>query len=65
MEILTDRCDACGSQAYVRFNLRALELYLCGHHTNKYGDAMDAAGWEIAIDTRELLMRRPVGAEVG
>lgn len=62
--VSTDRCDRCGSQAYVRFNKEAATLDFCGHHANKYGDDLDKAGWSIAIDTRELLTRRPVGAEV-
>ena len=60
----TDRCDRCGAQAYVRFNKGAAELDFCGHHTNYFGDALDKAGWGISIDTRSLLDRRAVGAEV-
>jgi hypothetical protein len=61
--ISTDRCDSCGSQAYVRFTKGEQELDFCGHHTNKYGDALDKAGWGIKVDTRELLTRRAVGVE--
>jgi ribosomal protein L37E len=60
----TDRCDRCGAQAYVRFNKDGAELDFCGHHTTRLGDALDKAGWSIAIDTRSLLERRAVGAEV-
>lgn len=60
----TDRCDRCGAQAYVRFNKVSSELDFCGHHTTYYGDALDKDGWSISIDTRDLLDRRPVGAEV-
>jgi hypothetical protein len=63
--VSTDRCDRCNAQAYVRFNKNKLELDFCGHHTTKLGDQLDAAGWSISIDTRELLTRRAVGAEVG
>ncbi len=62
--VSTDRCDRCGSQAYVRFNKGDFELDFCGHHTTKLGDSLDADGWNISIDTRELLTRRAVGAEV-
>lgn len=68
--VSTDRCDRCGAQAYVRFNNynkatdNYAELDFCGHHTTKLGDALDEAGWSISIDTRELLTRRAVGAEV-
>lgn len=62
--VSTDRCDRCGAQAYVRFNKNSFELDFCGHHTNSLGDALDEAGWSISIDTRDLLTRRAVGAEV-
>jgi hypothetical protein len=61
----TDRCDRCGAQAYVRFvNSEGFDLDMCGHHTNKYADDLNAQGFEISLDTRELLNRRAVGAEV-
>lgn len=62
--ISTDRCDRCGAQAYVRFSKGDSELDFCGHHTTKYGDDLDASGWNIAIDTRDLLTNGAVGAEV-
>lgn len=67
MEQLTssDRCDRCGSQAYVRVNNGTQDLDFCGHHFTKLGEALDAQGWGIAVDTRDLLLRRAVGAEVG
>lgn len=61
--ISTDRCDYCGTQAYVRVNNGELNLDFCSHHFTKFGDALDKQGFGIAIDTRELLTRRPVGAE--
>jgi hypothetical protein len=34
-----DRCDRCGSQAYVRATLEAgTELLFCGHHWREHGD---------------------------
>jgi hypothetical protein len=67
MEQLTssDRCDRCGAQAYVRVNNSKYDLDFCGHDFTKLGEVLDAQGWNIAIDTRELLTRRSVGAEVG
>jgi hypothetical protein len=62
--VSTDRCDYCSAQAYVRFNKDSLELDFCGHHTTKFGDTLDEDGWNIAIDTRDLLTRRAVGVEV-
>lgn len=65
MEQLTsaDRCDRCGVQAYVRVSNANLTLDFCGHDYAKLGEALDAEGWGISIDTRELLTRRSV--EVG
>lgn len=62
--VSTDRCDRCGAQAYVRFNKGTAQLDFCGHHTNAYADSLDKSGWNISIDTRDLLTRRAVGAEV-
>ena len=31
-----DRCDSCGSQAYVRAVLSGGELLFCGHHAKKH-----------------------------
>lgn len=66
MEQLTsaDRCDKCGTQAYVRVNSGTYALDFCGHHFTKFGEVLDEQGWGIAIDTRDLLTRRSVGAEV-
>lgn len=63
--ISTDRCDAAGEQAYVRVSKGKYTLDFCGHHYAKLGEALDQDGWSIAIDTRELLTIRAVGAEVG
>jgi hypothetical protein len=43
-----DRCDQCGSQAYVRVTLEAGgELFFCGHHARKHADALRplASAW--------------------
>lgn len=62
--VSTDRCDRCGAQAYVRYIKGDATLDFCGHHTTKLGDSLDAAGWSLSIDTRDLLTNRAVGAEV-
>jgi ribosomal protein L37AE/L43A len=59
-----DRCDKCGAQAYVRVGKGSMELDFCGHHFAKYGDDLDLQQWAVSIDTRELLTRKAVGAEV-
>lgn len=33
--LVTDRCDACGAQAYVGLRFGESELLLCGHHFKK------------------------------
>lgn len=63
--VSTDRCDKCGAAAYVRFSKDGKDLDFCGHHAAKYDRSLDSHGWGIALDTRELLTRRAVGAEVG
>jgi hypothetical protein len=65
MDVLsTDRCDSCNAQGYVKVSNQNLELIFCGHHYHKNADGLDKAGFTIAVDARELLTRRPVGAEV-
>lgn len=34
--VVTDRCDKCGSQAYVGILFETGDLLLCAHHFNKY-----------------------------
>lgn len=63
--VSTDRCDAAGEQAYVRVTKKHMTLDFCAHHYNKLAESLDTDGWSISIDTRELLTRRAVGAEVG
>jgi hypothetical protein len=62
--ISTDRCDRCGAQAYVRFSKGDFQLDFCGHHAAEYDDSLELSDWAISLDTRELLTRRAVGAEV-
>lgn len=42
----TDRCDACGAQAYVRVTMESGELLFCGHHAR----ANESALREVAVD---------------
>lgn len=44
--LATDRCDACGAQAYVRVTLNSGELLFCGHHAR----ANESALREVALD---------------
>lgn len=50
----TDRCDSCGSQAYVWLNGVTGDLLFCGHHFTKYEDKLRAYAFEI-IDERYKL----------
>lgn len=62
---LTDRCDGCGSAAYVRWLKKPdAILDMCGHHSNRHNDKLTREGWTILVDNREKLISRAVGAEV-
>ena len=53
-----DRCDACGSQAFVMVKLISGELMFCGHHYVKNQDKLNNQAYEI-IDEREYLNVKP------
>lgn len=36
----SDRCDACGAQAYYEVKLETGELFFCRHHFSKNEDAL-------------------------
>lgn len=46
-----DRCDRCGAQAKARAILATGTLLFCGHHGNKYGAALLAAGAAIESES--------------
>ena len=48
---IADRCDRCGSQAFVLVKGIAGELMFCGHHYTKNQDALEKYAYEI-IDER-------------
>ena len=48
---IADRCDRCGSQAFVLVKGIAGELMFCGHHYNKNEEALVKYAYEI-IDER-------------
>ncbi|GAA3585329.1 hypothetical protein GCM10022198_05800 [Klugiella xanthotipulae] len=35
-----DRCDSCGSQAYIRATMGSGELLFCAHHGNKHKEKL-------------------------
>lgn len=49
-----DRCDRCGAQALVRYDLHSLELQFCGHHDRENRDALLAKGARIVADDQLL-----------
>jgi len=53
-----DRCDACGSQAFVMVKLISGELMFCGHHYVKNQDKLNNQAYEI-IDEREYINNKP------
>ena len=60
---LTDRCDRCGSRAYVRATLRTgQDLLFCGHHGGAHGPALLAAGATVHDETAALTAPRESSA---
>ena len=60
---LTDRCDRCGSRAYVRATLpSARDLLFCGHHGNEHGPALLAAGAVLLDEAAALTAPRESSA---
>ena len=52
---VTDRCDRCGAQAYVRVLLPSrLELLFCAHHNRKHARALAEIAVEIQDETPRL-----------
>ena len=59
-----DRCDSCGSQAYVWVTGVSGELFFCGHHYNKIMstavgyDKMMKFAFKIVDETEKLIENR-------
>lgn len=51
---VADRCDACGSQAFVWVNGVSGDLFFCGHHFAKHEDKLREYAFEI-IDERNKI----------
>lgn len=51
---VADRCDKCGSQAYVLVKGMSGELYFCGHHYAEHEDALNNFAYE-TIDERDYI----------
>ena len=51
---VTDRCDACGSQAYIWVNGVSGDLLFCRHHFLKHEDKLREYAFEIIDETHKL-----------
>ena len=54
---ITDRCDACGAQAYVRVTLTTGELLFCAHHANANKEKLQPIAISWQDETEKLLAR--------
>lgn len=70
---LTDRCDQCNAQAFVRLTNASVagvegvaELLMCGHHATEHELALMADGWVPTTDARSTINGTPgtLSAEV-
>jgi hypothetical protein len=60
---VTDRCDRCGAQAYVRATLESgLDLLFCAHHWRDNESRLRAVGAQIHDETTRLVEVRPTAA---
>jgi hypothetical protein len=50
-----DRCDRCGSQAYVRATLAGGELLFCAHHGKEYAAKLTAVAVNIQDESQKLI----------
>jgi len=53
----SDRCDACGAQAYVRVALATGELLFCAHHAAENKDKLQPIALSWHDETERLLAR--------
>jgi len=58
----TDRCDSCGSQAYVWVNGVNGDLLFCGHHFAKSEEKLRAYAFEIIDERHKLTVKRESSA---
>ena len=54
---ISDRCDACGAQAYVRVTLATGELLFCAHHANSNKEKLQPIALSWQDETEKLLAR--------
>jgi hypothetical protein len=53
----SDRCDLCGSRAYVHviISFQKPELFFCGHHYSKYEPALMESALMVSDHRAEIL----------
>ena len=54
---VSDRCDACGAQAYIRVGLSTGELLFCAHHGNANKAKLEPIAKFWHDETDKLLVR--------
>jgi hypothetical protein len=60
----SDRCDSCGSQAYVQVRGISGELTFCGHHYEEYnGEKLSAFAFETIDERSRLIENRLIGSD--
>ena len=59
---LSDRCDSCGAQAFVRATMPSgTQLLFCGHHGNAHRASLLGAGADLLDETDRLTVARESG----
>ncbi|MBC7373955.1 MAG: hypothetical protein H7323_08195 [Frankiales bacterium] len=59
---MTDRCDSCGAEAYIRATMPSgTALLFCGHHGNAHRASLLGAGARIYDETDRLMIARESG----
>lgn len=56
------RCDACGAQAFAAAVKSDLMLLFCGHHHRRYGNTLEAQGWDVHDHTHKINEKPSVSA---
>lgn len=57
-----DRCDRCGSQAYVSVSGVSGELLFCAHHYNKVENTIKEWAFKIVDEREKLVENRLTGS---
>ena len=53
---VSDRCDRCGAQAYVRVHLDGgSQLMFCGHHFREHEDRLRTIALDVQDETDSLV----------